>query len=255
MNIRGQELQTKQSAFSTAVQQLAGRFDWGLLSEDDWSDQAANVCMTTPDMEPFEACLNVYARALYDACRNGQDASRQAQAYTELHHYLFQKACRRCPANLVEEAAQTALELVFEKIGTCRNPGAFLAFAGNWLLAAIKLESGAHPPGAAPDPGDDDVWADDAWAADEFADLLADLQMGDDLKDCIAEIQRRRPRARNQLNAFLWKYFDGFSDQEIAAFLHTTVGHVYVLCHRAKEKLRKCLARRGYPASSPNGKV
>ncbi len=238
MNIREHELQSIQSDCLTAVRQLAGRFGWHVLSEEDWVAEAVHLCMTPSDMKPFEACLNVYARAMYDACRNSRDAPRQAQAYTELHYYLFQKARRRCPAGLVEDATQTALMLVVEKIGTCRDPGAFLAFAFNWLLAAIKTVLRSYPPGTTTGEGDGDSWVDD-----EFADLLDDLLKVDSLKGCIGEMQQQHPRAHDQLNAVLWKYFGGFSDQEIAEFLHTTVGHVYVLRHRAMTKLRECIER------------
>jgi len=266
MNIPGPELASKQAACLTAARQLGGRFGWRLLADADWADQAAGICTATTEKDAFQACLNVYSRALYDACCNAQDAAHQKQAYTELHYYLFQKAQWLCPDDWVEEAAQTTLAQIFEKIGQCRDPGAFLLWAWNWLRAAIKKISRPYQYEIQmPDRKDDDSWDDDArgddlqddaaWIVDEIARLFDEPQVIDDLRDCITQALQQNPGARRQMCALLWKYFDEYSAQKIATILNTTVGAVYRLRNSALKKLRECMERKGYSASSPNRKV
>lgn len=261
MNIPGHELESKQAACLMAAQQLAGRFDWHLLSAEDWAGQAVGICAAATEKDAFQACLNVYSRALYDACRNLRDAPRQEQAYTELHYYLFQKARRLCPDDLMEDAAQAALALVFDKIGQCRDPSRFLLWAWYWLRDAIKSLSKPYkhevpmPNKTNDDSGGADGWDNDlqddaAWIVDEFARLFDESQIVDDLRDCITQILQQQPGARRQMCALLWKYFDEYGAQKIAAILETTVGAVYRLRNSALRKLRECLERKGHTAAA-----
>ncbi|MBL7182908.1 MAG: sigma-70 family RNA polymerase sigma factor [Anaerolineae bacterium] len=217
-----------------AVRQLVGEFNWRLLSEEELVARAVETLAEKPQMTPTQACQNVYSRVLYDAC---QDAHRQEQAYCELHYYLYRIACGRCPSDLVEDATQQALLLIFAQIDTCRKPGAFLRFAQLKLLQAIKTVQRRHGWGR-------ETLVDDLlWISSE-GPMPTDDRV-EDLWDCIRHIWEKHPRARNQLRAVLWKYFDGLSDEEIAAWLKKRPADVHVLRSRGLKKLRRCMAEQG----------
>lgn len=222
------------SLCQVAVSRLAGDFNWRLLSEDEFVVRAVETLAEKPAMTPLQACQNVYSLVLYDAC---QDVRRQEQAYGELHYYLYRIACNR-RSDLAEDATQEALVLIFEQIGTCRHPGAFLRFAQFKLLQAIKI-------------ADRRLGHEKETLVDDFPWTSSEGPMPNDdqiehLRDCIRQVWEKHPRARAQLRAVLWKYFDGQSDEEIAARLKKTPAQVHVLRSRGMKKLRQRMAEREY---------
>ena len=86
---------------------------------------------TQPQAE--RACQQVYAHTLFAAA---QDPARQTVAYREIHAYLYRVATRQRP-EVAEDAAQEALLLIYQNIGTCRDPNAFLKFAIYQLMTAF----------------------------------------------------------------------------------------------------------------------
>jgi RNA polymerase sigma factor (sigma-70 family) len=222
-----------------AVRELAGRFGWQLLPEDEFAPRCFKVMTEKPAMTPKQACLYVYSQVLYDAC---QDARQQEQAYFELHYYLHRIACR-CRPDVAADATQEALRLIFEQIHTCRNPRAFLRFAQFKLLQAIKSVERRRG------------WEEEFPEDGKPLKLISedpDLPSDEDLLHCIRHVLETHPRARDQLRAVLWKYFDELSDEEIARRMGKSPAQVHVLRSRGMEKLRRCLAR---PETATGGKM
>jgi DNA-directed RNA polymerase specialized sigma24 family protein len=213
------------------VRRLIDEFNWRLLIEQEFVERTVETAAGNPAMTPIQAALNVYSRELYHAC---QGARRQEQAYGELHDYLYRKACYRRP-DLARDATQEAIKLVFEQIKVCRNPGTFLRFAEFKLLHAYKIverqfgrETQVQPPFPEPSPEGSMV------AKEQITALLY----------CIRHVWETHPRARNQLRAVLYKYFDELSDGEIGTELNKTPSQVHVLRSRGIKRLRRCLAER-----------
>jgi len=224
--------QDSSSLAQAAVRRLMNDFSWRLLSEEEFVSRCVSTLAEKPAMKPIQACQNVYSRVLYEACR---DVNRQEQAYLELHYYLYRIARSR-RWNVAEDATQGALLLIFEHIQACRNPETFLRFAQFKLLQAIKtmnrrlgreeeplVDDLPRPPSETQIPFDDDT---------------------ENLWNCIRQIWAAHPRARNQLRAVLWKYFDELSDEEIARRINKTPAQVQVLRSRGLEKLRRCMTER-----------
>ena len=228
--------ETAQDLCRAAVRQLMDEFDWRLLPEEEFVALAMETLSRKSSMTPRQAGQNVYSRILYRACRDG---SRQERAYTELHYYLYRIACYRRPLHVAEEATQTALLLIFERIHTCRSPDTLLRFTQFKLLQAIKTVDRGHRL-------DRETPTDDlAWPQPEQVSLTDDQI--DDLWDCLHRLWETHPKAHNQLRAVLLKYLDALSDEEIVAQLSKrTPAQVHVLRSLGLKKLRQCMAGKGY---------
>jgi DNA-directed RNA polymerase specialized sigma24 family protein len=213
-----------------AIRRLIHDFNWRFLPQEEFVARCVETLAAKPAMRPVQACQNIYSRALYDAC---QDACRQEQAYAELHYYLHRIAWHRRP-EVAEDATQEALLLIFEQIDTCRNPGTFLRFAQFKLLQAIKKVDRPPPP-PPPEPS--------------LEELVPSDEKTGNLWRCIRQVWETHPRARNQLQAVLWKYFDELSDEEITGRLNKTPAQVHVLRSRGMKKLRQCMAEQRYAAN------
>lgn len=226
-----------------AARQLIENSNWRLLPEEEFAARAARVMAEQPALSPHQACQHVYALELHDACC---DSQRRERAYSELHLYLYRIALHRRP-ELAEDAAQQAILLIFQQIDRCVKPGAFLHFAYLKLLQAIKsLARSKEPPLEPKEPGEEfeepwerlpKLWVDE---------LPPDDARIDDLWECIRRVWQTRPRARDQLRVVLWTYFGDLFDEEICQLLGKFQEQVYVLRSRGLDKLRRCMAAKGY---------
>ena len=227
--------------FEQAAQAVLSRHAWSLLQESDLAAHAADLLagVSAPTQTQAErACQQVYAQTLFAAA---QDPNRQATAYREIHAYLYRIALRQRP-DLADDAAQEAILLIYQKIDTCRDCGAFLKFAIYQLMTAYnrltprRLEISLEEPSQISDEGEP----------------LVEMLTGDGSME--AEIEERaltksflrwlrgvfdaNPRAHNQLLAVTMKYLEEYEDSQIAAALDTTIPNVHVLRSRGLEKLR-----------------
>lgn len=181
-----------------------------------------SVGNAAPAGELRRAALYHYTLVLYKACRQTEDRELREQAYGELFRYLYRAAHNRWP-DLAEDVTQRALVLVYEQIERCRQPGAFLAFALYKLRHAWQQErpaTGMVGLEDGPDPVQDRTEPD----------------RGRQIRALVSAI-RRLPDERRRLAIFL-KFFGGLTDEEIAARLGVTPGHVRVLRHRGLAELR-----------------
>lgn len=214
------------------VQALIEENGWSLLSEQELAQRVLRAHPRLPppaEPETRRLAKRQYTIALYEACRQEQNAACRECAYRELHRFLYRVAARRWP-ELAEGSAQRALVLVYEQIDRCRDPGAFIAFALYKLRHAMNQEQRARGQEIAVDEGLlDQLGADIVSPADQV-----------DRRECcralLAAIQRlsdHRERA-----AIVYRFLGGQSDAEIGKALGITAVHVRVLRHRGLCRLR-----------------
>jgi RNA polymerase sigma factor (sigma-70 family) len=224
-----------------AAQAVLARHGWTLLDEVTLAGKAADLLadLAAPTrLQAERACQQVYAQTLYAAAH---DPARQELAYRELHAYLYRIAQRQRP-HLAEDAAQEAIQLLYQNILTCRDPAAFLKFAIYQLLTAFHRLT---PPREEPSLDSLLEVPDEIGAAIELPGNGSDpeteveeRQMTAELLQWLRDVIEANPRARKQLLAVAMKYLEEWDDEEIAAALGTTVANVHVLRSRGLAKLR-----------------
>jgi RNA polymerase sigma factor (sigma-70 family) len=218
-------------ACQNVVRALMEQYDWALLEEDELV--ALVLGSTQPEAPPAELerlTKHHYTIALYEACRQTQDAKRRERGYHELHRFLYRAAYNRWP-ELAEDAAQRGLELVHEQIDRCRTPAAFLNFAFYKMRDALKREArlvGKELPLAEMEESLSDRTASSAQSHLEQSERIRVL----------VEAVKRLPDRRQQ-QVIILKFFGGLSDEEIGERLGLTVINVRVLRHRGIARLRK----------------
>jgi RNA polymerase sigma-70 factor (ECF subfamily) len=214
------------------VQALIEENGWALLSERELAQRVLRAHphpAPAAELEMRRLVQHQYTIALYEACRQVQNAARRECAYRELHRLLYRVAARRWP-ELAEDSAQRALVLVYEQIDRCRDPGAFTAFALYKLRHAIHQERRARGQ---------EIAVDEGLLAQLYADTVTPAAQVDRRECCqvlLAAIQRlpdKRERA-----AIAYRFLGGLSDAEIGKALGITAVHVRVLRHRGLRRLR-----------------
>jgi len=201
--------------------------DWSLLPEDELVNRAQDSAGSGASPgELRRAAINQYTLALYEACRQTEDPTRRERAYGELFRYLFRAAYNRWP-DLAADVTQRALLLVHEQIERCRKPGAFLAFALFKLRHAFDLEKRLQRDARLFSLAD----------VPEPKTGSGSLHRGWQIRALVEAIQRLPDERQRQ--AILLRFFAGLNDEEIAARLEITPGHVRVLRHRGMVQLRQ----------------
>ena len=216
------------------VRALINLYDWSLLSENELVDRVwASIDSDISGREIKGLCLHHYALATYSACQPGGDPARRERAYTELGRYLLRTACKMGWADCAESIAQDALVLVYEHIGECRSPGAFLIFGKFKLLQAYKSEMRQR----AKEPESMDALEDRQEITQDGATPQADLEWREKcqvLLDAIRRISNERQR-----EALFLIYYCGWTRKRVAAHLGITPGYVRVLAKRGRDRLRQ----------------
>jgi len=213
------------------VQALIEENGWSLLSEQELAQRVLDAHPhLSPAAEPETRRLaqHQYTIALYEACRQEQNAARRECAYRELHRYLYRLAARRWP-ELAEDSAQRALVLVYEQIDRCRDPGTFLAFVLYKLHHAFNQEQRARGQEIAVDEG----LLAQSCASAPLADQVVRRECCQVLLAAIQRLPDRRERA-----AIVYRFLGDLSDAEIGKALGITAVHVRVLRHRGLCRLR-----------------
>jgi RNA polymerase sigma factor (sigma-70 family) len=124
------------------VDQLSARYRWRLLDRDDFVRRALWHLGAGVADRLVNAAIGAYCAALYSACSGAEGPLRQDQAYGEVARYLYSLACMRfadLSLEAREDVAQSALERIYKSFDRCREPVAFLAFAGQHLLDAVRV--------------------------------------------------------------------------------------------------------------------
>jgi RNA polymerase sigma factor (sigma-70 family) len=219
--------------YHQAVIQLSQRYDWQLLNHSDFVRQTLEQLLAGNASDVHRAVLLVYSHTLYQACSGNEGNERQNRAYTELFHYLYDCACSR-QFDQAEELTQQAITKVFENYHTCRQPGAFLAFAMQQLFGVVRVqrrEQARTTPLAEP-AGEQDEGSPDP------SEQVIKEELHSRFLALADEFLQKHPRAHRQFDALRLKFIEGYSDTTIAQLLDVSVDHVYVLRNRAMSKLR-----------------
>jgi RNA polymerase sigma factor (sigma-70 family) len=223
-----------------AVDRIIALRDWRLLDRDEFAQRVFEVM--NGEADPTRLAMHVYSQALHAACSGAEGKQRQELGYTELFRMLYDSARRRYP-DIYDEVAQQALNHVYTSFERCRQAGAFIAFALQYLrdsARAIRRQerSSARLPRRAGAPREDlPATLPDPAASDPAAQAIAD-ELRAQFERLTAEFLRKHPRAARQIAALRLKYIDGLDEVAISRSLNTPTRVVYVLRARAIEKLR-----------------
>jgi RNA polymerase sigma-70 factor (ECF subfamily) len=175
--------------------------------------------------------------------------------------YLFRYALLRLRDRSVAE------DLVQETfLAALKNQG---SFSGNsseatWLVGILKHKIADHfrrqsrevslPGGDLPDPpGDDPFNAEGRWGTgpaewgENPADLFRQKEFLDQLTQCLSEL------SPNHANAFTLREIEGLGTGEICKVLHVTETNLWVILHRARMLLRRCLEIRWFAKGTGKG--
>ena len=181
------------------------------------------------------AAIGAYCMAMHAACSGAEGSSRQNQAYGELARYLYSLTFVRfadLSPDVREDVTQSALERIFKSFERCREPVAFLAFAGLHLLDAVRsarryafrpVESLEQAIGA---------------TEDTLSELLPDSQPEPverviaaerraAIERLLEEISADHPRASQQIAILRMTWLDDLDDPAISQRLGVSLSSVY----------------------------
>lgn len=237
------ETEGNQDAMLRACQAVVDRLlverGWQLIEPKDWVDQAMALARSEPGADPRRGVIHIYSQALHGACSGTQGDQRRDLGYGELFRYLYDVARKRYPL-IYEDVAQQAIELVYQGFAKCRDPGTFLAFALQQILAAARAVGQPRITARQSDRPVEQALLH-LEARDQQPDLAAPL-IADELRANFerlsAEFLRKHPRAKLQLEVLRLKYIDGLDVAAISQRLTKPPASIYVLRSRAIEKLR-----------------
>lgn len=188
------------------------------------------------------AVIHAYCPCLYAACCAGH-GRRAAQAFDELGRYLHAVARSRSrDPQRAQDAAQRALESVWQHLDDVREPEAFLGYARVILLREMGPHGASRPEllRFVPLRGDDAVEEEGvvlpdphaAAATDSIERAAAAPALRAALRDCLRSAAQREVIER----LFLAEE----SVTIVADALATTPANVWVLKSRALSHLRRC---------------
>jgi len=201
------------------------------------------------------AVMRHYCARLWEACGSG-DLALQQHALTEVWTYLRSRAFYRVRSDAVaDDVTQQALVKVWEKRGTCEDPGAFLGWADRVLLNVVRdrFRSFYKPR----ETRDGTVYERrelelEAVSDEGERDSERLAAAGPNLPDPVETAMQ--VSMQNELIAALWdclrnerhvnviveRFLRDKSFAEVGAALHATAINVQVMTSRAMAKLREC---------------
>jgi len=219
-----------------AVDQLIARYQWRLLERAEFVARTRGHLRAGGAAQPLSAAIGVYCAALHAACSGAEGPPRQNQAYGELAHYLHSMTSLRfadLPPSVREDVTQSALERVFRSFDRCRAPIAFLAFAGQHLLDAVRVARrreyhpsisleqalGGETAGPGGEPQDDQPAPLERVIAAEQRAAVERL---------LEEFASAHPRAAKQAAVLRLAWIEQLDDAAIGQLLSMSLNSVYV---------------------------
>jgi len=173
---------------------------------------------------------------LYDACLGHGGKDLQELAYTELFHYLYRYAYSRYP-DIAEDITAQALENIYRRIESCRQPAAFLAFA------LLNVRNALRQTRRARSEIELSIFEDAEYSIASSETVDASLQKKETLQVLSDAIKQLHLRDQQLI---LLKYVEGLSDDEISERLGIPVNQIRVLRNRVRHRLRLDSALREY---------
>jgi RNA polymerase sigma factor (sigma-70 family) len=247
------ELSDEQRTCQEVVRCLLKARGWRLIgiSEDDL------VSATLDDLHKQSGPVSVpiiersaarqYVSAFYRACQTHGTAI-QAEAFLTLGERLARIVLHKTGDEAwAIECAQRALVKIFEKLDTCADPKCFFSWTRTIVLNEYYQdlrEQGRHPMISL----DENSESQDEPLVEETSGYAATIETPEDmlsnLEGDIAAQQLMRRIWQILGNSRYWQvvaeyYLNGRSYLEIATSLQTSPNNVYLLMHRAVEKLRR----------------
>jgi RNA polymerase sigma factor (sigma-70 family) len=218
------------------VDQLLARYEWGLLRSDELVRRALLRARAGLADHLPAAIVGAYCVALHAACSGAEGAARQNRAYAELAHYLYSLTCQRygdLSLQAREDAVQSALERIFTAFDNCREPVAFLAFAAQHLLDAVRAVRRRERRVADSLEREWDEDADEApiTAPDEQPQPLEQVIAGERreaIEHLLREFLRDHPRAAQQVAVLRMTWIDDLDDEVVGQQLGISLNSVYV---------------------------
>ena len=227
-----------------AVDRLLGRYEWRLVLRAHFIQQTYQYVLQGVAADAQRAAMYTYCEVLYRACSGGEGADRQEQGYRELFCFLYDVAQQRY-AEISDEATQRALVNIYTSFAHCRQPGAFLAFALQYLHDAAKFfwRQAAGQPDSLDEPDQTGTSTVGERVMDlrqtDPADQVLRMELRERLKHCITVFLQRHPRAGEQFAAVWLKYIDGLDDLTISRSLGKPVKSVHEMRSRALKTLQR----------------
>lgn len=247
------ELSDEQRTCQEIVRCLLKARGWQLIgiSEDDLISATLDDLHSQPyslDAQSIERCAaRQYVAAFYRACQ-AHGATIQAEAFQALGERLARIVLYKTGDEAwAFECAQRALVKIFEKLDTCADPKCFFSWTRTIVLNEYYQDArkqGRHPMISL----DENSGSQDEPLAEETSGSAATIETPEDilanLEGDIAAQQLMRRIWQILGNSRYWQviaeyYLNGRSYLEIATSLQTNPNNVYLLMHRAIEKLRR----------------
>lgn len=251
------------------VSKLINRYQWSLLSLEELTRQlhqrvTKSVPYPTGENNPHvehsqqylsEQAVNLYCETWYHACC-GEGTERE-NAFAELARHLYDQALYKYKdPSLAQELAQTTIVNIFQKLDTCRKPGAFLAFVHLKLRQAAtdhfrKRDREQQRIKTLPDSTETEFAESTVdWLVDlglpPLDQMTVNIEITTAILQHITQMVQDSPRAKNQFFAVIYKFLYGLSDSEIAQTMETSVSNVHILRTRGLTRLRKDETLRNY---------
>jgi len=217
------------------VERIVNAHGWRLLDSSDLVRRTLALLRAGTADRPESAAIGAYCMTMHAACSGAEGAARQNQAYDELARYLYSLTCARfadLSPDVREDVTQSALERIFRSFERCREPMAFLAFAGLHLLDAARparryavrpLESLEQPIGAT-----DDTLGEllpDSQPEPVERVLVAERRAA--IERLLEEIAADHPRASQQIAILRMTWLDELDDATISRRLSISLSSVY----------------------------
>jgi len=234
------------------IHRLLEERGWRLLgiSEDDLVsatlDDLHNEGCALDEASIKRCGVRQYVVAFHRACR--ADGTRlQAEAFQYMGERLARIALHKTgDKDWAKDCAQRALKTIYEKLDTC-DPKRFFSWTRVIVLNEFYQDlrkMGRHPEEPLKgvlDSGDQEVGAEEVdieqSTTETPEDLFAEIEDDVTAKHLIQHVQRVLGDSR-QWRVVAEFYLNGRSYSEIAALLQMTTNNVYLMMHRAIQKLR-----------------
>jgi RNA polymerase sigma factor (sigma-70 family) len=227
------------------VERIINAHGWQLLEPSELVQQTIEQLRAGAANRPENAAISAYCRAMHAACSGAEGAARQNQAYGELARYLYSLTVTRFAGlspDVREDVTQSALERIFKSFERCREPMAFLAFAGLHLLDAVRpvrrqafrpLESLEQAIGATDDTLGELLPDSQPELVEQV--LVAERRLA--IERLLQEIAADHPRASQQIAILRMTWLEDLDDPAIGRRLGVSLSSVYV----ARSRLLKTI--------------